>query len=418
MSIFDFISTLFEDNAQNVAERKHKILMMGGRRSGKSTILSSILFQLKDKTPGDVCTIIDKTDYTQQLTRADGQGSNIPTLDIKRNELHTFLENKNLGSEFIVDMTPTYGQSTYILEISANNTSVELEFVDIPGEWMRAGVPEHRKLRELVKQSDVFVIAIDTPFLMNTETYAGQCINNVYNRIDEIAQLMSHMIINSPSDLKQIILCPVKCERWIYEDKIDNVITKIKQAYKNLINRWVSQDAVSIQIMPIHTAGGLIFSRMLPAKLYFTDNCNRTGLLCSENPETHDLIDYKGNLIERQPGDSVIDDQNYSIDYISIPLSWYKTNGYGYRPQYCEQPGLHILKFLVEKEEKVNSVKAAAQRNQLNNTNPIWRFLTQIFRPTFGEHLPVWENVIEAFDKQELIKTDGDGFCHINAFVK
>lgn len=144
---------------------EHKIIMMGGRRSGKSTILASILQSLR-LTPGGICTIIDKTDYTQMVDTPFGTKPAIK-LDTKQNEVKGFIKKVAPNSSFLVDMTPNFGKSSYILEVSSGTTAIDFEFVDVPGEWMRANYNEHgehKKLEEEVASSDVFVIAIDTPF--------------------------------------------------------------------------------------------------------------------------------------------------------------------------------------------------------------------------------------------------------------
>ncbi len=395
---------------------EHKILMMGGRRAGKSTILSSILSQLREETPGDICTIIDRTDYTQQIETKSGPIP-LPTLDIKQAEIRRYISKRRMNTEFIVDMSATYGKASYILEVSANNTSVELEFIDVPGEWMRANVPEHQQLVSFVKQSDVFIIAIDTPFLMNTDNDEGQCVNKVYNRINEITQAMANLKIHSESDKKQIILCPVKCEKWIQEQKVETLVKKVTTAYKDLINRWVDCPEVTIQIMPIQTVGGMYASRMLPAMLYFPDDEERTGMSCSEDSLTGMLMDKEGKVIRRKEGDRLETDKNFEIDFTDIPLSWYKLNGKGYSPAYCEQPGFHVLKFLVEKEEFVIKSRAEAERKELEDSNVLWRWFKTIFNPTFGKYLPVWREVINKLNAKRLIKTDGDGFCYVEQKV-
>lgn len=175
---------------------EHKIIMMGGRRSGKSTILASILQSLR-LTPGGICTIIDKTDYTQMVDTPQGPKP-LTKLDTKQNEVKGFIKKIGTNSSFLVDMTPSYGKGSYILEVSSGTTAIDFEFVDVPGEWMRANKNEHgehKKLEEEVASSDVFVIAIDTPFLMNPEDEDGS-INAVYNRINDITQTMLHMKIS------------------------------------------------------------------------------------------------------------------------------------------------------------------------------------------------------------------------------
>ena len=72
----------------------HRILMLGGRRAGKSTILASILHLLKNEMPGSICVVNDsKTDYTQTTTDNDGHTYTLPTLDSKRLEVSNYMKN-------------------------------------------------------------------------------------------------------------------------------------------------------------------------------------------------------------------------------------------------------------------------------------------------------------------------------------
>lgn len=390
----------------------HKVIMMGGRRAGKSTILSSILSQLRDNAPGQVCTIIDRTDYTQMV-----EGKPIPTLDIKQNEIRHYISKRNANTEFVVDMSPTSGKASYTLEISAKNTAVDFEFVDVPGEWMRANVSEHKELVEIVKQSDVFVVAIDTPFLMETDNAEAENTNKVYNRIHEITQALANIVIQSPNDRKLIALCPVKCEKWVRHGEADKVVQKVCHAYRDLINRWVEQPEVSIQIMPIQTVGGMEASRLLPAKLFYKDDNDRTGTSCSEDPLTGLLLGGDGKVLRRTPGCFVEDDPLWTIDYTDIPISWYKLNGAGFSPQHCEQPGFHILKFLVEKEEHVVKAKADTERQKRDSSGFFGKLFYTLFRPTFGQYLPIWRDVITELEQSGRIKTAGDGFCQVKQKV-
>ena len=401
----------------------HKILMMGGRRAGKSTILSSILTQLRENTPGTICTIIDRTDYTQEIETKYGTVP-LPTLDVKQNEIRKYISDRQKyiskhkeNTEFLVDMSPTSGKVSYILEVSTGNTVVSLEFIDVPGEWMRTNIQEHAQLISLIERSDVFVIAIDTPFLMNTDDAEGTAVNMVYNRVNEITQAMAKLKINSKDDLKQIILCPVKCEKWIRAGEADKVVAKVLKSYRDLINRWVNCPEVTIQIMPIQTVGGFESTRMLPAKLYFKDENDNTGESCSIDPLNNKLMTKDGSTVDKYV--RIEDDPFWSIDYMDIPLSWYKLNDEnGLKPKFCEQPGYHILDFLLRKEENAIKSKAEAEKEKMDRSNVIWKYLTRKFNPTFGQYLPIWKSAICRLKNSNMIKTDGDGFCYVKSKIE
>ncbi len=406
------------DNYQKSKTMTHKVLMLGGRRAGKSTILASILYVLRNETPGSLCTINDMTDYTQGAIGTDGQNVSLPTLDSKRLEVRQYMKNHSEKAKFLVDMTPTYGKGSYTLRVNSGQTSINLEFVDVPGEWMRRNVEEFNQLKEQIMTSDVFVIAIDTPFLMQED----EDINSVYNRVQEITDVISEMHITPGviADRRQIILCPVKCEKWINEGRAEEVSEKVKHVYKDLINKWIQFPNVDIWIMPIQTVGGLESVGLLPAKVFFKTADERgSGTSCSEDEETGLLLDKDGNVIDPSDVDRVEDDMRWEIDYTPIPLSWYRKLGkIGFKPVNCEQPGYHILKFLVEKEEDIIKQKADTDRMTLKNRNIFLAFLTKVFYPTFGDYLPIWRDVINEMKNRHLIKENGDGFQRVTHIVE
>lgn len=394
----------------------HKIIMLGGRRAGKSTILASILQVLKKEMPGSICTVNDSTDYTQTVTDKDGHTYPLPTLDSKRLEVNNFIKTHKQNETFLVDMAPTTVKGSYILTVHSGEASVDLEFVDVPGEWMRRNVAEHNELKEHVMSSDVFVIAIDTPYLMHDDSD----VNEVYNRVNEITDALSKIQVdqNVVIDSKLIILCPVKCEKWIKAGEANLVTQKVKNVYRNLINQWVKYPNVNIWIMPIQTVGGLESVKLTPAKRYKNDlyDKHEQWKSCMVDEKTGQVFDVNGKCIR---GDiEVEDDERMVMDFTPIPLSWYRKNGLEFSPVNCEQPGFHILRFLVNKEEDVIKEKARQEREKLDRRNPIWQWLTKIFSPTFGEYLPVWSDAIKELEKRELIKEQGDGFEHVKQVVE
>ena len=407
---------------KNNKKMEHKIIMLGGRRAGKSTILASILNLLRGETPGSICTITDLTDYDQEfLGNNDDKMHRIPTLTNKQREAAGYIK-RITKPMFLVDMTPTVGEPTYTLQVASKGNVINLEFVDVPGEWMRQTAKENIRLQELIKQSDVFVIAIDTPYLMQEGIKYDNEVNDVYNRISEIISVLNGNIrIEAENvDKKLILLCPVKCEKWMYNGTINKVSEKVKYVYKDLINRWKSgkiAEDFDIRIMPLNTVGGLESYKLLPALRYYKDKNDITGISCSEKENEHVLVTAEGNTLRIQPDSYLEIDSFWLIDHTQIPLSWYKANGKGYSPLFCEQPGYHILRFLVNKEENVIIKTAESQREKLAKMNILWRYVTKIFKPTFGEYLPVWREVINGLTSTGLIKESGDGFMNIKEII-
>lgn len=379
----------------------HKILMLGGRRSGKSSILASIVYALDQNT--ELFSITDQTVYSQ----------NDVSLNAKRIEIDNYLkQRRNMGrnSHFLVDMTPTLKEGHYNLKSQIKGASdVYFEFVDVQGESMEVTSSYHSRVKELVSQSDVFVVAIDTPYLMQD---INENINTVWNRTEEITSLLANIKIeNEEIDRKLIILCPVKCEKWTQSGHGDDVTNRVCQAYKKLINTWAAHNAVDIWVMPIETAGGIEHSKLLDGYRMFRNEHDRTGELCSKNEVTGQIMLKNGEILSPSSVSMVESEPDRSLkyDYTQIPLSWYVVNGKGFAPARCEQPALHIFRFLVKKEEK-----AVLCEQQAVNSAPWWnRWWKKLWAPPFGRYLAAYSQLINKLEDRHMIKTSGDGFKKI-----
>lgn len=415
---------------------KHRVLMLGGRRSGKSSILSSVLYSLQ-QTQGEVknktnfdCAITDTTDYEHQFIETPRGTEKLPELREKRLETHSYiLRHRDMGNKiFTVDMTPTYGKGTYSINVTINaEAQINFDFVDVPGEWMKAG--ENGMLKEEIKKSDVFIIAIDTPFLMQqsedpSEQEINENVNLIYNRLDEIVDALEHLQFGgadenakngADEDKKLILLCPVKCEKWALSGLSEEVTERVKIAYDRLLTRWVADPRVDIRIMPIQTAGGLESARMLPASLLYRSDDQEKGESCSVDPNTGMIILADGLTIRPKEQYQIMADGKAKIDHFDIPLSWYRVNGRSFKPMYCEQPAYNIIEFLLNKEENVIKTKACIEQGKLREMNWFSRWIKIIFNPTFGQYLPKFRDFVNALKNSGLIKYEGDGFEVVKA---
>lgn len=379
-----------------------KIIMLGGRRAGKSTILATIIHQLQNRTPGTAFTISDQTHYEP--------GGNVFTLNQKRIEIENYITtrlrtNAANNSNFLVNMNPSNTSITYSLKTQVNGgADVYFDFVDVPGEWMNPQSTNHNELIDEIRSSDVFIIAIDTPYMMQDNSL----VNEVYNRIEPITNMVANLTTEDASiDKKLIILCPVKCEKWTNAGTIDHVVEKVKQSYRHLINTWVNNPAVDIWIMPIETAGGIEHSRMLDAYKVFRTENDRIGETCSIIEETGQILLSQGNLMN--PDKVIVSenpDQEWCVDSVQIPLSWYHTNGKRFSPRFCEQPAYHILRFLVNKEIRVLERRESWIPNILHF---IWQWVLP-----FGRYLDAYKKAIAQIE----IKENGDGFTKITECVE
>ena len=386
----------------------HKIIMLGGRRAGKSSILAVMLNALREM-PGDLCTVNDLTDYNEKVIDKNGVEHDKPTLRTKCLEIKSYLQKRTFigtNTKFIVDMAPNYASIKYTLQASIGGVAkTSFDFIDVPGEWMRQNVPEHTELKKIIEESDVYIIAIDTPFLME----ADEDVNSVYNRTIEISDAMGHMKIakDGVKDKKMIIFVPVKCEKWMYAGQIDTVFEKLKLAYRSLINQWVENPDVEMWCMPTITSGGIQFYQLLPGYKVFKTAEQKIGEKCSKDPLTGMIYLPDGQTLNPRSIDRVEIDTSQEMDHTFVPLSWYETNGKVFSPQFCEQPVYHLIKFLVRKD---------AERTKLRLENPtFFERIRQFFGwvSPFGQHLENYSKLISRLSARGLIKESGDGYHRI-----
>lgn len=376
--------------------------MLGGRRSGKSTILSTVMHSL-NKNVAHLVALNDVTPY------GSSSGMQVPLKD-KRLEIDEYLRKRNKfgsNSQFIVDMSPSKDEGDFNLVASIQGASqIGLDFVDVPGEWMVENHDKHATLVQHVKESDVFVIAIDTPYLMQDE---NPNINTVWNRTEEIDNLLANIVTEDNADKKLILFVPVKCEKWVNCNEVEKVSERVMQAYRTTINKWVNNPAVEMWVMPIETAGGIEHTRLLDGYRFFRDKSDKKGELCSVDPLTDILMLQDGKTLFRQAVDSVESEPDGSLkmSYTQLPLSWYKTTGTGFKPRGCEQVAFHILRFLVQKEENTAALNYEEYRNK-----PWWKRLFSS-GGRFGRYLPKYRELITRIP----LKTSGDGFHRLETTV-
>lgn len=413
-----------------------KIVMLGGRRAGKSTILASIIEQLSSETHSDICVfeqvIEEDTEALFNKTR-ELEGIMSPDQFSLIEPGETFIRPDN--AEFIVDMNPSVGIDEYQLRCNLSyNQSVTLSFYDAPGEAMampnknekdpkgelvfpnpetnvayNALMDQHNQLKSIIPNTDVFVIVIDTPFLME----ATPAQNKIYNRIEEINNLLTANIRFDETlyglDKKLILFCPVKCEKWIHENKIDSVIKKIKIAYKSLIDKCAQHPDIEMYILPIQTAGNLEFSSFKSAKLLKNES---QSLECAYSPKDNMITLRSGEMMLKEENQKVVSDTRrwYFINGNKIPSSWYRVINQGvFAPKNCEQVAYYILRFLVNKEI---AIKEAKHKN-LTWWEKIKEKILTIWQPSFGELLEDYKLMVQKLEDRHLIKINTDGICKI-----
>jgi len=326
-----------------------KVLMMGGRRCGKTSALASLFDQMIHGKTNDVLTVCDKT----VLEIKDGEKQE--SLSNKRLELESFIS-KGGNNTFLADKGPTYHFWDYILQlqIPGTNKRMDIQFRDSAGEFFDAGGVHHNEVVEFIKDCDVFVVVVDTPYLM-----AGSKVEaEAANVIDSIHTFLMQIDNQNGRKAKQVIFVPIKCEKWVKEKKIDDVIATIEEKYSATIKDLKASNKTEISIIPIETAGDILFADLRDPYVLFNTLTNKQikcskisdRLVTLQDGKNHKLTETE-ILNEDHEGVFVVGGQPSGI---TRPSAWFNLptdHKAAYSPNNCEQLPLHIIRFMFNKKK-------------------------------------------------------------------
>lgn len=295
---------------------KVNIMMFGGRRCGKSSVLAAI-YRCFDQEFGSSKLTISQSDETSFV------------LEQKNAEMRRYFSERTMnGRHFRPDDSPTKEEQEYQFYLSLKDkprNRLVLNFIDYPGEYL-SDKSKMDTLNGFMEKSQIIIIAVDTPFLME------QCKTNEpdeigpYNEGRNYCERISNMVKNHfelGKGRKMILFVPLKCEKYLPEQTAV-IYAKISKAYKSLIDYATSdmyRNSCQVVICPILTFGTAKFVRF-------------------EKDENGVKLDANG-----QPSEQVY---IFNDDAQSEPS-----------PQYCEIPMELILLYLFDtaKKSKENTMR-------------------------------------------------------------
>lgn len=404
-----------------------KVLMMGGPRSGKTSALAGLVDSMIN---GEVSKLISVRDVTESDAVKQKLAQKVKHLK------ETLIE--SYGKTIIVDDSKTEAYQHYTIEfaIPGTDNKMNIVFTDANGEFFESGREHSSEICQMVKDSDVFVIAIDTPSLMeavNPENLLmNEAVNKAINNVSDIHNFITYLDDKDGADAKMVIFVPLKCEKWAHEGRLDEVARRVRDVYAVPIQALSSFKNVEVDIIPIQTVGGIAFSEHL--KSYLCMHGNDTPLRCSlvdgkrkvrfANGEER-VIDKTTDVFKDDPQSPVREGSS-----ILRPNSWFKVVSKKYSPHNCEQLAYYILRFVLSKYLFIK--EAEEKKKQEEREHRSW-FRVALTAAIAFISWPVaiiyyaaskameymgtinydqLHNFISSIKEKELIKTSGEGiFC-------
>ena len=287
------------------------VMMLGPRRTGKSSILASMVSSFDKVSSETFINITPDADTSAILEKKL----------IKLRAIHS--EKRALGKRvFNMDENQNLDADDYLFHITYKDTDgkrkelADVRFMDRPGEDLTDNI-RAEILREEVGNADVLIIAIDAIHLMEEDSRFFA----IYHKPDLLHRCISSSnFLISDSGNKLVMFVPLKCERYYHEGRMEQVKEKLMERCRLLFDYFTAESVktrVTIAITPILTIGGIEF-----------DSFGR-----DENDKIRTVDDKTSKQLNRRP------DPKY------IFYRFYKNNP-GFSPKYCEQPVLYLLFYI------------------------------------------------------------------------
>lgn len=342
-------------------ENSINVLMLGAKRTGKSTLLASLVESIVNGPFKNFIRVEDATEYM------DGE----MTLKEKISEIKS-LSDHMPGTEICPDTGATNVFKDYTLTVSIPGTrgNAFINFTDGNGEYIQQDHnPETRAmLKEKVAAYDLILVAIDTPFLMESANkdnrLCQESTNKKYNQIPALQTILTEVDDGEGKIAKQIIFVPIKCEKWLQENKFGQVIERVKTAYDVILCNLSQYSNIEIGILPVQTVGNLVFTyHRYGYVLSYGQSNHRCSYL---DKDGGDLILSDGRIVRDLKGACLNRDAKMQFGPITFPYSWFRITQHEYSPRNCDMLAYHILRFSLAKT-------LAAKRNE-EEKNSRWTF--------------------------------------------
>lgn len=403
-------------------------MMMGGQRVGKSSALAAVMDTFvngcgKDLFSAQDVTALSKVEDVKQAS-----------IESKLSEAKEMLA-RSVGKTIIVNSGKTNARWDYQLQltIAGSTQSMTITFTDVNGEYFEGGNMQQDAIIELVRSYDVFIVAVDTPFLMGARNgqndLVDEVINNKYNCIDSIHTFLTQINDENGDNAKLVIFVPVKCEYWAQNNNLDLVSKAVQEDYETSIKALMRYRRVQIEILPIQTLGSAVFAQHLEALIFewkkrqFLFFSKRQRSRCGILPDGRVRLN-DGTLKDPKSGKISEDIDAVLVPGTDIirPNSWFDIVSSEYKPHNCEQLTYHILKFMLAKvvdariRDDENMSKATGLKKALSLMHKLWNKIKDLFG---GISIDQMKRTIAQLENNHLIKYSGEGIVVLkNVYLK
>lgn len=336
------------------------ILMFGARRTGKSSILASMIDSFNKLAP----------ELRDQI-RLEATPDTKALLQNKKTDLEDIFKNGCIDRvRWTADENPTDNSYEYEFEmyVRESKKSYTINFMDIPGERLKDQRWEKMVLKEL-NNCQIIIIAIDTPHMMEEK--------GIYHDSFNITRDITRMIksIENHGIKRLFLFVPIKCEKYFYENRMGEVQAAIEEKYRVLLNelkKGKRKTLYTVAITPILSLGGVVFDCFEVNAQGFIERVAQGPLRLRPKAAYY-------KLYEKNPH---------------------------FSPRFCEQPVMYLLYFILRSATARSMIPIPKVLNRI----PDWfvgvKKLREVWTDIFTD-TPLLESANQA---KVYLKTTGDGY--------
>jgi hypothetical protein len=223
------------------------IAMYGGPRAGKSSLLASMYRGVA----GEVSAA------GLELGRSKRSRGPLDDAYAALARLPDVVAADPLLQEVGVETTPMGSLREFDFIIHGAGVDIAtLRFYDFSGEDL---LKESQFAEQRLAEADVMLVAINTPAMMEAQANPDfRALHVDLNLPDQIVDLVATRK-STERPLQQVLFCPIKCERWLHEDKEGHILrSAVESQYRRALASLKAgfKDA-AILILPVETVGGV-----------------------------------------------------------------------------------------------------------------------------------------------------------------
>lgn len=296
-----------------------QITMLGARGVGKTSVVTAIFDDslTKDGFAGTKIKMISDSETTSKLT-----------------EYRRLLNDVFFKRTDIAAIPASSGESKFYFNIGLveNPPCIDLTITDYPGEWLN---DNPGTVSQKIKDSQVIIVAIDTPYLMEE--------NGKYNEEKNKIALTTKFIKDNLDTFKNklVMLVPLKCETYFgftpsgrRNDRTADMLSRVLLAYKDMLSMLKQNGDTAVMVAPILTVGGVVFKEFVTINGF-------------------PVAKYKFYDGETEDGRNAI-----------------------YKPRFCAQPIFHLLSFVAQQYKR--------ERNSVGFIGSFFQSISDFFSDNKG----------------------------------